>query len=167
MGRNRTYLVRVLAVFSAPVFSFVNASPVSANVNKCQVMHLYASALYSGRCVHISPTTQTLWVCDLPQATDVHTTFNLHTAFHLTLRLRNCEDNTEFGGTWPSHLTVQKQRMCNMNVHQYVDQLNAVHVLEKNAKSAFTKAVKDGKFHNPGEGQGWINLAEREGCNKP
>jgi|GEM_PF-5814210 len=110
----------------------------------CDALTLYGNAfnrpLTAGnRCLTLTPTTQTHWVCSLPNGNlDVHLTLNQATALHITVRgfgsTPSCDRNSPLTGTWPlasmtPQLMIQPGSdtiLCSVNVGNIVENLNKV-----------------------------------------
>lgn len=126
--------VRMLLIIGSGI-SLLAAGPAFA-VTTCEALTLYGNAAASGLCGTLSPGTQNLWVCELATSPDVHTTFNLTTALHITVRIVNnvdpeksCEGSSALAGAWPLNLAIapaQPVTVCGVNVSTYVTRLKAV-----------------------------------------
>jgi len=153
----------------------VAAAAANAQVPVCNALTLYGNAANSGLCAQLSPTTQNLWVCAMTTGvTDVHTTFNLATPFHITVRIHpappNCEGNSYLTGNWPA-LAIQAGQpnmVCGVNIQNYVARLNAVPPTppvgaQTNCTAGFLAAGAAGRISMPTM-QTYLNTCAAQAC---
>ena len=140
-----------------------------AAVDRCQALTLYGNAAASGLCRSLSPTSQTLWVCELASSPDVHTTFNGSTNLHITVRMQGCEGYSNLDGAWPGQLRLAGQPMiCGVNVQNYGDRLNAQPRMPARpgmtfVRTAFVTAIERSRLA-PALAQGYIDLGVQWNC---
>lgn len=150
------------------------ASPAIAQVPTCEALTLYGNAFNEKLCRSLSPTNQNLWVCGLTNdAPDIHTTFNVLTPLHLTVRNNpsppGCTGNSTLAGNWPGNLTIglgQPAVVCGVNVQNWVDRLNAVNRLPAGGqtlcRAGFLAALANGA--NPALMQTYLNTCAAQAC---
>lgn len=153
----------------------LGAGAASAQVPICDALTLYGNAANSGLCTSLSPTTQNLWVCAMTTGvTDVHTTFNAATAFHITVRINpappNCEGNSYLTGNWPGGLARQAGQplmVCGVNIDNYVARLNAVPQVPPggttNCRAGFIAAGAAGRI-SQATMQSYLNTCAAQAC---
>lgn len=132
----------------------VSVPAQAKDVPTCNALNLYGAAATSGLCRSLSSGTQNLWVCALTDANpDVHTTFNATTPFHITVRTPTCDKNSTLQGEWPKLSLAPKQEsvICNVNVQNYIDRLNAVPPVtptgtQTKCQAGFMAALNAGKI---------------------
>ncbi|WP_298691605.1 hypothetical protein [uncultured Sphingomonas sp.] len=144
-------------------------------VPTCSALSLYANAARTGLCRSLSPTTQNLWVCELSGANpDVHITFNAGNALHITVRQApqpgGCDQHTNFTGNYPGGLALAGggAPICNVNIRNYRDRLNAVQQLQAVhgqtlVQAAALAAVAASRL-TPAVAQTYINTAANQHC---
>lgn len=123
----------LMAVIAAAFCGPIAAGPAAAQVPVCRALTLYGNAAADRLCKTLSPTTQNLWVCGLTDGNpDIHTTFNVGTPFHVTVRNNpappGCEGNTNLtaaGGALAIQAG-QPANVCGVDIQSYVNRLNAV-----------------------------------------
>lgn len=170
----RTWLLSGLA---AACLLLAGAGPAAAQaVPACSALTMYGNAANTGLCKTLSPTTQNLWVCGLTTTDpDVHTTFNLATALHVTVRtppgVPTCQGNSTLTGAWPNNLAIaagQPAAVCNVGIQNYVNRLNAVPQMPAQAgqtacTTPFIAAMNAGRI-SQAVGQTYINTCNAQGC---
>lgn len=183
--RNRKHLRRIIAATSAVSTGLLlTMSAALANVPTCDALTLYSSAVNTRLCRSISPANQNLWVCELSDNPDIHTTFNAATALHVTVRInntiapqQNCQGNSILNGTWnaynnaPGQIVIaagQPNTICNVNITNYINRLNAVPAAPRgnapsNCAAGFMDANATG-YLSAGVAAGYINLCQRNNC---
>lgn len=135
---------RLTARLSLLVTLLLAAAPCLAQVPVCDALTMYGNAANSGLCRTLSPTNQNLWVCGLTDNDpDVHTTFNVATALHVTVRtppgVPTCQGNSILAGNWPGALAIaggQPAMVCNVGIQNWVNRLNAVPQVPPGATTA-------------------------------
>lgn len=148
-------------------------TPAIAQVPTCQALSLYGNAFNEKLCKSLSPTTQNLWVCGLADSPDIHTTFNAATALHVTVRNNpappGCEGNSQLAGHWPGGLVIaggQPAMVCNVNVQNWVNRLNAVNQLPAGhatlCRAGFLAALAKGA--DPALMQTYLDTCQAIGC---
>jgi hypothetical protein len=156
----------------AAVFLLAAASTrAGATVPICEALTLYGDAAAAGVCTSLSPAIQNLWVCELAGEPDIHSTFNLDTAFHITVRSAECEGYALLDGTWPNGLVFAagaSSTVCDVDLTNYVQSLNAVPQLpaapgQTLLKAGFIAAIGEGRL-TPSIAQGYIDKGVWLGC---
>jgi hypothetical protein len=146
---------RLAAVAFLVVASLAAVAPAAAVVPTCAALTLYGNAVNEKLCKTLS--TNNLWVCELTSAQpDVHTTFNLVTPLHLTVRTANnaCQGNSNLNGNFPGALALAggaANMVCGVNLTNYVARLNAVARMaaahgSTMCRTAFTTATANGRI---------------------
>ena len=171
MKSHRAFAVVAAAATLTAAFPARAQGPVPV----CDGLSLYANGALTGLCKSLSPTTQNLWVCGLTdEVTDVHTTFNLATAMHVTVRINpgapTCQGNSTLTGTYPSvvgnmlrRAAGQPQMVCGVDVDRYIQRLIAVPQLpaapgQNRVQTAILNAQAAGRVTAP-VAQTYINMA--------
>lgn len=175
-GSRRLPLARRVGAFLFGAFILAGTQPAAAqNVPVCDALTLYGNAALERLCKSLSPTTQNLWVCGLTDtATDVHTTFNLGTALHITVRTPRanptCQGNANLTGHWPNNLAIaanQPNNICNVDIQNWVNRLNAVNRLPAGNQTLctapFIEAVNR-QILDHGLAQTYINTCRQQNC---
>lgn len=135
MNRNPHVAFAGIGLWLCCALLMAGAAPASAQpVPVCEALTMYGNAVNTGLCRSLSPTTQNLWVCALTDSDpDVHTTFNLATALHVTVRtppgVPTCQGNSTLTGHWPAALAIaggQPAVICGVGIQNWVNRLNAV-----------------------------------------
>lgn len=159
------------AIWTPALAALLSAVPAQAAVPTMDALTLYGNAVDGGLCKSISPSTQTLWVCELSQNPDIHITFNRGTDLHLTVRMTSaygtqCDRNSYLDGGWPGHLIIrtgEPAAICNINVQSWVDRLNSATsksgVVIPNCKNSFVQAQTDLRI-SATVANGYINRCE-------
>lgn len=140
-------------------------------VPTCQALTLYGNAALAGVCTRLSPATQNLWVCELANTPDVHTTFNATTALHVTVRDTSCQGRSDLTGTFPGALAIgagQPAAICGVSVQAWVAGLNAVPQVPagttgKVCLQPFLDAWEGGSL-SPGDAQSYMNVCKSLNC---
>lgn len=155
-GRRLSATAALMLIFAAPA--------LAAGPSVCNALTLYGNAAASGLCKQLSPTGQNLWVCEINDNPDVHTTFNGTTQFHVTVRIPDprpgsppvCENAAYLAGDWPN-LTIQAGQpttICGIDIRNYVARLNAVQAVPRvppqtACRAGFTNALNSGRLSPP------------------
>lgn len=172
LHHGRNMLAALVLLFLAPL--------CQAQVATCDALTLYGNAANSGLCRDLSPTTQNLWVCELSGVNpDVHTTFNVATALHVTVRTGanppTCQGNSILAGNWPpaggvGGLTIaagQPANVCNVSITNWVARLNAVPQVPAGGATAcragFLAALAAGRLSNA-VAQSYLNTCNAQAC---
>jgi hypothetical protein len=129
---NERKSIRIAAFVLVTIMAVITGRPAFAQqVNICQALTLYGNAATTGLCLNLS--TNAHWVCELAAGNpDIHTTFNAGTPFHVTAVTSQptaCNQSSDLAGVWPGGLRIQDDQpnmICNVNVQNYVNRLNAV-----------------------------------------